>query len=71
MEAASSRYLMNPTDHAELTLLRRRAEYLELRSDTVVWRNPNLRKQIEDAYAEVKDGIGVIATPRTDKDDAQ
>lgn len=53
--------LMTATDHAELTLIRRRAEYLELKSDTVTWRNPALRKQIEEAYADVKDGIGVNA----------
>lgn len=57
----SCRYLMNPTDHAEWILIRRRAEYLELRSDTVAWRKPALRTQIEKAYADVKDGIGVTA----------
>ena len=59
MHSPSSRHLMNPADHAELSLIRRRAEYLELRSDTVAWRNPTLRQQIEEAYADVKDGIGV------------
>ena len=64
MHSPNSRYLMNPADHAELSLIRRRAEYLELRSDLVAWRNPTLRQQIEDAYADVKDGIGVTAPCR-------
>lgn len=59
METPSARHLINPADYAELTLIRRRAEYLELRSDIVIWRNPTLRNQIDEAYADVKDGIGV------------
>jgi hypothetical protein len=61
MQTANPRYLMTPDDHAELSLLQRRAEFLRIRSDTVAWRNPELREQIEDAYADVKTGIGVKA----------
>jgi hypothetical protein len=71
MITTSTRHLINPTDHAEMTLIRRRSEYLELKSDTVAWQNPSLRKQIEEAYADVKDGIGVIASSRKDKEEAQ
>lgn len=62
MEASNHLHLMNASDHAELTLIRRRAEYLELVSDVVLWRNPTLRQQIQEAYADVKDGIGVCPT---------
>ncbi len=62
METTNHLHLMNASDHAELTLIRRRAEYLELKSDTVIWRNRELREQIEQAYAEVNNGIGVKAT---------
>ena len=59
MDTPNARHLMNATDHAELTLIRRRAEYLELKSDTVIWRNPTLRKTTEKAYSDVAAGIGV------------
>jgi hypothetical protein len=62
METPNARHLTSPADHAELTLISRRADYLKLRSDTVIWRNPTLRKQIEEAYADVARGIGVKDT---------
>jgi hypothetical protein len=59
METPDARHLIHSIDYAELMLIHRRAEFLHLRSDTVAWRNPDLREKIENAYSDVKDGIGV------------
>ena len=55
MNSNTTQTLMSAEDHTEVSLLRRRIEFLELKSNPVQWKYR--RQEIEEAYSDVKDGI--------------
>ena len=56
--------IMNAADHAELTLLVRRIEFLRFKANTEIWQAPGWRQRLLDTYSDVADGIGVTVTKR-------
>lgn len=58
MNSERKMILMTADDYAEWTVLRRRMEYLELRSNLPLW--AERKSWIEAAYADVRDGLPTI-----------
>lgn len=50
--------IMCATDHAELTLLQRRIEFLRFKANAEIWLCPSYKQRLEDTYADVAVGIG-------------
>lgn len=58
MNSERKMILMTADDYAEWTVLRRRMEYLELRSNLPLW--AERKYWIEAAYADVRDRLPTI-----------
>jgi hypothetical protein len=54
--------IMSANDHAELTLMCRRIEFLRFKANAEIWQCPGWRQRLQDTYSDVAAGIGIQVT---------